>query len=319
MVANVGAARNGPGGRGFDRRADGLDSVRVNPSPPARLSRREFDAIVATLLPALAGVDAIVLGRQHRVAIKRKRDGSEVTSADRAAERLLRRKIGAAWPGTAILGEEYGGDLTQLGRCWLVDPIDGTASYVLGLGTFGSLIALLIDGEPVFGCIHLPAMGETTYAAVGHGCWLRRGPGRPRRVRVGPPRSLAEANTGLTSFKASDLTSPRSPWPGRWRLSTMARAVGRVRLVGDCVQYALVCRGELDAAVDPLMNPWDIAPLVVCVREAGGAVSDFTGSTHDLLHASSFVAASSDALRRSMCARLNPTAGRQRPPARVSR
>jgi histidinol-phosphatase len=319
MVANAGAARNGPGGRGFDRSADGLDSVRVNPPPPARLSRREFDAIVATLLPALAGVDAIVLGRQHRVAIKRKRDGSEVTSADRTAERLLRRVIGAAWPGTAILGEEYGGDLARLGRCWLVDPIDGTASYVLGLGTFGSLLAMLIDGEPVFGCIHLPAMGETTYGAVGHGCWLQRGPGRPRRVHVGPPRSLAEANTGLTSFKASDLTSPLSPWPGRWRLSRLARAVGRVRLVGDCVQYALVCRGELDAAVDPLMNPWDIAPLVVCVREAGGSVSDFTGNARSLLNASSFVAASSDALRRSMCARLDPSAGQRRAPLRVSR
>jgi len=270
-----------------------------SPSPP-RLSRRDFDQIVATLIPALSAVDAITLGRQHRVAVKRKRDGTEVTAADRAAERLLRRTIGSAWPRDAILGEEYGGALTRNGRCWLVDPIDGTASYVLGLGTFGTLIALVVDGEPVFGCIHLPAMGETTYAGAGRGCWLKRGSGRPRRVRVAAPRPLAQAGTGLTSFKASDLAAR----PGPWRLSRLARAIGRVRLVGDCVQYALVCRGELDAAVDPLMNPWDIAPLMVCVREAGGSFSDLAGRTRGVLGARSFVAASSAGLRRAICARV---------------
>jgi histidinol-phosphatase len=274
----------------------------VPPPPSHRLSRREFDGIVATLLPALVGVDAITLGRQNRVAVKRKKDGTEVTAADRAAERLLRRTIGAAWPGDAILGEEYGGTLARQGRCWLLDPIDGTASYVLGLGTFGTLLALLVDGEPVFGCIHLPAMRETTYAGTGRGCWLSRGGGRPRRVCVAAPRPIAEAGTGLTSFKVSDLAPRRGPW----RLSAMARAVGRVRLVGDCVQYALVCRGELDAAIDPLMNPWDIAPLMVCVREAGGSCSDLGGRTRDVLRANSFVAASSDSLRRALCKRLAP-------------
>ena len=112
---------------------------------------------------------------------------------------------------------------------------------------------------------------------------------------------LAAAQTGLTSFKASDLARR----PGPWRLSALARAVGRVRLVGDCVQYALLCRGELDAAVDPRMNPWDIAPLMVCVREAGGAFSDLAGGRRDVLRASSFVAASSAGLCRSICRRVS--------------
>jgi histidinol-phosphatase len=272
----------------------------VRPTPPAALRRREFDAILATLLPALAAADAITLGRQNRVAINHKRDGSEVTAADRAAERLLRRRIRSVWPDDAVLGEEYGGELSLHGRCWLVDPIDGTASYALGLGTFGTLVALLKDGEPVFGCIHLPAMAETTYAGAGLGCWLRRGQGRSHRVRVAAPVRLAAAQTGLTSFKASDLTRR----PGPWRLSALARAVGRVRLVGDCVQYALLCRGELDAAVDPRMNPWDIAPLMVCVREAGGAFSDLAGRRRDVLRASSFVAASSAGLCGAICKRV---------------
>jgi histidinol-phosphatase len=266
------------------------------PSAPPPLSRSAFNEIVDVVRTALVETDAIVLGRQHRVAIQRKLDGSEVTAADRGAERSLRRHLRRAWPTDALLGEEYGGSIAPRGRTWLIDPIDGTSSYVLGLGTFGTLISLLIDGAPVFGCIHLPAMQETTYAATGHGCWLRRGAQRPRRVRVGVSPPVSRAQVGLTSFKRSDLTGAGGPW----RLSTLARTVGRVRLVGDCVQYALLCRGELDAAVDPAMHAWDIAPLMVCVREAGGTVGDLAGSTGDLLQADSFMAASSDRLLRAI-------------------
>ena len=265
------------------------------------LQRSVFDELVRFVAATLPELDAITLGRQRHVAIGTKPDGSDVTAADRAAERLLRQRIRTAWPRDGILGEEYGGAIEPRGRTWLIDPIDGTASYVLGLGTFGTLLALVVDGEPVFGCIHLPAMRETTYAGNGRGCWLRRGSGRARRVRVASQRSLAKASVGLTSFKASDL----SRRPGPWRISALARAVGRVRLVGDCVQYALLCRGELDAAIDPRMSAWDIAPLVVCVREAGGAIGDLAGRTSGLLHASSLVAASSTGLRRAICATLS--------------
>src|SRR5262249_57007529 len=111
------------------------------------------------------------------------------------------------------------------------------------------LLSLLIDGEPVFGCIRLSALHETTYAARGFGCHLVRAGARPRRVRVGPPRRLGTAQVGLTSYKESNLF----PRGGPWRLAELARAAGRMRIVGDCVQYSLLCRGQLDAAVDPLM------------------------------------------------------------------
>jgi histidinol-phosphatase len=267
------------------------------------LSARELRDVLRVVMPALEAAGRITTGRQRRVAIQRKLDGSEVTAADRAAERLLRQRLLGSWPRDSFLGEEYGGDIATHGRSWLVDPIDGTASYVLGLGTYGTLLALLVDGTPVFGCIHLPAMGETTYAATGHGCWLRRDGGRPRRVHVAAPRPFTQASTGLTSYKQTDLYRPA----GRWRISELIRSIGRVRLVGDCVQYALLCRGELDAAIDPRMSAWDIAALVVCVREAGGTVSDFAGRTDGLLGASTLVAASHPALRRTICARLAPT------------
>ena len=268
----------------------------TNPKP--RLTAREFSATLARVFAALKQADAITLGHLHRVRIRHKADGSEVTVADRAAERLLRRHLRSSWPRDAVLGEEYGGQLQRSGRCWLLDPIDGTASYVLGLPLFGTLVSLLIDGEPVFGCIHLPALRETTYAALGSGCWLTRDGGRARRVHVGPTRALSVAQVGLTSVRQSDLT----PRPGPWRLTHLARAAGRLRLVGDCVQYALLCRGAIDAAIDTLMKPWDIGALAPCVLEAGGCISDLNGESTRIVERSSFVAASSASLCRAICA-----------------
>ncbi|HVW69636.1 MAG TPA: inositol monophosphatase family protein, partial [Steroidobacteraceae bacterium] len=96
-----------------------------------RLSQREFRSLVSTVSAALEESDAIVVHDLHKARASRKSDGSEVTLADKKAERLLRRLLRAAWPQDAVLGEEYGGELARQGRCWLVDPIDGTASFVL--------------------------------------------------------------------------------------------------------------------------------------------------------------------------------------------
>ncbi len=266
-----------------------------------RLSPKEVRKLLPTVFAALAAADKITLGLMHKVKIHHKADGSEVTAADKGTERLLRRRLAKAWPEDAVLGEEYGGTLVRSGRCWLLDPIDGTASYVLGMPMWGTLVSLLIDGEPVFGCIHLAALHETTYAARGHGCWLTRDGGRARRVHVGPHRPLHLAQLGLTSVKESDL----APRPGPWRLTELARSAGRLRLVGDCVQYALLCRGVLDAAVDPAMKAWDIGALAPCVLEAGGSISDLRGESADLVTRTSIVAASSPSLRRAICQRVS--------------
>lgn len=261
-----------------------------------RLSQREFRTLAIAVSAALKESDTIILQYLHRARANRKSDGSEVTIADRKAEKLLRGLLQAAWPGDVVYGEEFGGELVRKGRCWLVDPIDGTASYVLGMPMFGSLLSLLIDGEPVFGCIHLSALRETTYAGVGHGCWLSHDGGKARRVRVALPRPLSEAKVGMTLVKEQ-----------AWLERSTGRAVmdfaphaGRLRMVGDCVQYALLCRGALDAALDPFMKPWDIAALVPCVQEAGGSMSDLSGETSNLIDRDSMVAASCDSLRREI-------------------
>ncbi len=267
------------------------------------LSKSQFRSLVPAVAALLRQSDAIVLRNLNRTRARLKSDGSEVTIADRAAERLLRRRLRAQWPADAISGEEYGGQIARRGRCWLLDPIDGTASYVLGMPMFGSLLALVIDGEPVFGCIHLPALGETTFAAIGHGCWHTYRKGRPRRVHVSAPRSLAQAKVGMTSVKEHHWLAR----PGGQAVTRLAEKVGRLRMVGDCVQYALLCRGVLDAAVDPFMKPWDIAAVVPCVREAGGFISDLEGQTSRILERTSIVAAGTERLRREVCraARLN--------------
>jgi histidinol-phosphatase len=263
----------------------------------ANLTQRELKKMLPTVMDILKESDAIIMRYFSRVTSARKPDGSEVTVADKAAERLLRGRLGGAWPADAIFGEEYGGALQRSGRCWLVDPIDGTASYVLGMPMFGTLIALIIDGQPVFGCIHLPALHETTYAALGHGCWLVRPGGRPRRVHVAKAKSLGEAKVGMTSFKERSWLKQR----GAREVAELAFKVGRQRMVGDCVQYPLVCRGVLDAAVDPLMKPWDVAPIVPCIVEAGGVISDLQGQTADMIGLGSTVAASNEGLRRQIC------------------
>jgi histidinol-phosphatase len=266
------------------------------------LSSREVRSLVSRVSAMLKKSDAIVLAHLDAGRSRRKSDGSEVTVADRRAERLLRRQLRTAWPTDAIFGEEYGGRIVPHGRCWLLDPIDGTASYVLGMPMFGSLLSLLMDGEPVFGCIHLPALRETTFAAIGHGCWHARAQRRPRRVHVAASPPLSRAKVGLTGVKERGWLAQ----PGAAQAATLARKVGRLRLVGDCVQYALLCRGVLDAAVDPFMKPWDIAALVPCVLEAGGSISDLQGESSRILERTSIVAASSSALRREICRAARP-------------
>ncbi len=271
----------------------------AKPSGPT-LSARELRLTLPRIFSTLRQVDAITVGSWHELRVGRKADGSEVTNADRAAERLLRRHLQAAWPGDAVAGEEYGGHVARIGRSWLLDPIDGTASYVLGVPMFGTLVSLLIDAQPVLGFIHLPVIRETTYAARGFGCWLARNGGRPRRVHVAAPRTISSAQIGFTSIVESDLARR----PGAWRLANLARSVGRLRLVGDCVQYALICRGVLDGGIDFRIKPWDLGALVPCVLEAGGSVGDLHGETTPILERTSLVAASSSRLRLAICRQL---------------
>jgi histidinol-phosphatase len=217
-----------------------------------------------------------ILPLWKNVPVDHKADGSEVTEADKGGEQLLRSRIAERYPDHAIIGEEFGGDAGRdAEHLWLLDPIDGTASFAIGLPLFGTLIGYLRRGQPCVGVIGLHALGETVYAAAGQGCWLKRGGSSPQRITTSTVTDPAEAFVLSTSIELTDL-DPRDP-QSSVRLSRLYQQARRVRWSGDCVNYALLCSGRVDVAIDPRMNPWDIAALVPCVREAGGAISSLQG------------------------------------------
>ncbi|HEY1241357.1 MAG TPA: inositol monophosphatase family protein [Bryobacteraceae bacterium] len=233
--------------------------------------------ILEFALELAAEAGRFILPLWKNVAVHQKADGSEVTDADRGAEELLRRRISERYPDHAILGEEFGGERRRdAPNLWLLDPIDGTASFAIGLPLFGTLIGYLRGGAPCVGVIAAPALGETLYAAAGQGCWYRRDGGEPRRVRTSSITDPAEAFVVATEFAKTDL-DPRAE-KSALPLSRLYTTARRFRWSGDCINYALLCQGRIDVALDPRMNPWDIAALAPCVSEAGGVVTSTDGN-----------------------------------------
>jgi histidinol-phosphatase len=246
----------------------------------------------------------IILPLWKNVAVHHKSDGSEVTAADREAEQLLRQRIKDRFPDHQILGEEFGGDAPRdAEHLWLLDPIDGTASFAIGLPTFGTLIGYLRRGEPCVGVIGAHALGETTYAATGHGCWYQRNGNDPQRVRTSLVQDLANAFVVSTGLDHTDL-DPRQSSPSV-KLSSLYKQSRRFRWSGDCINYALLCQGRVDVAMDPRMHPWDIAALVPCVREAGGVATSLDGNPHAVWQPD-LVASANPALHAKVLQSLRP-------------
>jgi histidinol phosphatase-like enzyme (inositol monophosphatase family) len=209
----------------------------------------------------------VTLGHfQVGVDVERKADDSPVTIADRGAERLLRERIASRYPDHAILGEEYGAAGAHQRYRWVIDPIDGTKSFVSGMPLYGVLVGLEVDGTPAVGVCHFPALGETLSAATGLGCYWNG-----RRARVSGVDRLDEATLGYSDSR--DLADRMG---AHW--ARLSHAVRLVRGWGDCYGHCLVATGRLDVMLDAAMNPWDCCALVPIVREAGGAFTDWTGT-----------------------------------------
>jgi histidinol-phosphatase len=246
-----------------------------------------------------------ILPLWKNVAVDHKPDGSEVTEADRGAEQLLRRRISERFPNHTILGEEFGGERERNAEhLWLVDPIDGTASFAIGLPLFGTLIGYLNRGEPRVGVIGAHALGETVYAATGLGCWYQRNGNDAQRVRTSSVTEPGDAYVISTSIEHTDL-DPRYPKPSV-RLSRLYHEARRFRWSGDCINYALLCQGRIDVAIDPRMNPWDIAAVAPCVREAGGILTAIDGND-DVVWQPSLVASATPELHTRVLESLRAT------------
>lgn len=205
---------------------------------------------------------------QSGVAVDRKADESPVTVADREAEAFLRAAIAARYPGHAVIGEEDGlsGDAGASYR-WVLDPIDGTRSFVRGVPLYGVMVGLLCEGEPVVGAVNMPALGEIVYAARGHGCWWN---GRPCRVSAVP--TLAESLVVATTAAGYGRHGKDAAF------ERVVGAAGMFRTWGDCYGHLLVATGRAEVALDAAMNLWDAAALFPILAEAGGAYSDWRGN-----------------------------------------
>lgn len=201
-----------------------------------------------------------------RLDVETKRDGSPVTVADRAAEEAARAWITARFPHDAILGEELGASGDQVGRRWIIDPIDGTKTFVRGVPLWGTLIAAMDGDDVLAGAVYCPAVDEMVVAAVGEGCWWNGA-----RARVSGETDLARATLVTTDDRFAGQPARAAQW------STLAAEAAVVRTWGDCYGYLLVATGRAELMVDNLMSPWDAAALVPVVREAGGEFSDWHG------------------------------------------
>ncbi len=205
------------------------------------------------------------LFRAADVAVETKSDASPVTAADRGAEQLMRERIAHRYPQHGVIGEEFGSDRPDAEWVWVLDPIDGTKSFITGVPLWGTLIALLHRGQPVLGCIHQPVLGQLM---IGDGRTTELN-GQPVRCR--PVRRLEDA-TLLTS----DPLNAAKFQPGS-AYGAVERRARLVRTWGDCYGYLLVASGWADAMLDPIMNPWDIAALVPIIRGAGGTITNWQG------------------------------------------
>lgn len=228
------------------------------------LAHRLADAARAAILP------------HYRTGLtsERKADASPVTLADRAAEEAMRRILKAECPRDAIHGEEFGTEAGSSGRTWVLDPIDGTTSFLIGRPIFGTLIALVVDGWPVLGVIDQPVLGERWLGATGQPTLLNGA-----RVRTRACRELGDATLATTGPHYFD------DHDGAHFMGLAAKTDHRRMVMGgDCYNYALLASGHVDIVCEANLKLHDYAALIPVVEGAGGTMCDWNG---DPLHAAS--------------------------------
>ncbi|WP_371737263.1 inositol monophosphatase [Glutamicibacter sp. ZJUTW] len=223
-------------------------------------------------------VDAFTLARYgaNDLVVESKPDMTPVSDADRGAEQLILAELAAHRPGDSVLGEEFGvhGDSA---RRWVIDPIDGTKNFVRRVPVWATLIALLIDDEPVLGVISAPAMTRRWHAATGLGAYVSEpgtvpGATATRRLAVSSVSALEDSSLSYASLNG---------WKDAGKLDGLLELLGtawRTRGYGDFLSYALVAEGAVDAAFEPELELYDMAALVPVVREAGGRFTSVAGA-----------------------------------------
>jgi histidinol phosphatase-like enzyme (inositol monophosphatase family) len=234
------------------------------PDPPPTLEIEELTEFAESLARAAGAVTLRYFGTGVEPEVKA--DGTPVTVADREAESLLRDRIHERYPDHGILGEEFGEDRPDAPVRWILDPIDGTKSFVHGVPLYGVLIGVEIDGEPAVGVAHLPALQETVSAGRGIGCrW------NGVRANVSHVDHIEDALVLITGVESAER---QGIGPG-WR--ALAEKAAFARTWGDCYGHVLVATGRAEIMVDPILSAWDASPFLPILTEAGGQFTDLNG------------------------------------------
>jgi len=219
-----------------------------------------FDELLEFALATAREAGQVALGHFHTgVAVERKADATPVTIADRETERLLRQRITERFPEHGIVGEEFGTAGATAAYRWLLDPIDGTQTFIRGVPLWGVMVGLELEGDPVVGVVHFAALHETLWARRGGGAWWN---GKP--ARVSEVARLEDATLLMTDVRGFPAFGKQAEFE---RLRTRVKFE---RTWGDCYGHALVATGRAEIMLDPILNEWDACALLPILEEAGG-------------------------------------------------
>jgi histidinol phosphatase-like enzyme (inositol monophosphatase family) len=241
--------------------------------PAAWAGQIEGRLATALELAQLAGDVTLSHFQDRSLEWERKQDDSPVTVADKAAEKAIRERVSALFPNDAIEGEEFGGDSRQSDAefAWIVDPIDGTKSFLSGVPLYSTLVGLTRNGEPFAGVINIPALGEIVIAAQGLGCWYSAG-GKPFvKTQVSAKTKLSDSlfvlsqSDSFGKYASDDI------------FQNLQNASYITRTWGDGYGYLLIATGRAELMVDPVVNAWDVAAVLPVIEEAGGQCTDWRG------------------------------------------
>lgn len=214
----------------------------------------------------VAGAVALRYFQSPSLEIRSKPNGSPVTNGDLASEQSARDWISTRFPEDGILGEEFGVERAHARRRWVLDPIDGTKTFLRGVPLWGTLVAVVEGGKVLAGAANFPALGELVCAAPGEGCWANG-----ERSKVSSIGRLSDALVLTTDETFTAFPARRSQW------LELEKQSGMTRSWGDCYGYLLVATGRAEAMADAALSEWDAAAFLPIVEEAGGVFSDWDG------------------------------------------
>ena len=217
--------------------------------------------------------------RNEDLKVIRKGDGSPLTVADQEAETFLREEISKAFPEDGIVGEEFGITEGSSEFNWILDPIDGTKSFICGVPLYGTMVAVERTGDSgarqsVIGSVYLPGIDEGIFASSGQGAWYFKGDEPAVRARVSKTKNVEDAVLVTSEVETFDEREPNAATVYR----RLAENVYFVRTWGDVYGYLLVATGQVDVMIDPILNVWDAAAVQPIIQEAGGRFSDWSGA-----------------------------------------